>query len=169
MHFSRLASALACVGFATAWLPKEVAEARTQRVHARDLPAGGKTIRALDGTNNFEARGTTKQLQSGIRGVNLGSLFVFEPWIAESEWSNIGCGGTASEFDCGKKLGQDGVNKAFQQHWSSLYTQSDFNTMKSYGLNTVRIPVGYWSEFCAIPSLYSLFISRKWMFRCLPS
>lgn len=145
MHFSRAISSLALAGSAAAWLPKEVAQ-NQQRVHARDLPSTGKTVRALDGTNNFEARGTTAQLKSGIRGVNLGSLFVFEPWIAENEWSKIGCGGTASEFDCGKKLGQDGVNKAFQQHWSQFYTQTDFDTMKSYGLNTVRIPVGYWSK-----------------------
>ena len=116
-----------------------------QRLHARDLPSAGKAVRALDGTNNFEARAPSgAKFQTGIRGVNLGSLFVFEPWIAEQEWSKIGCGGQNSEFDCGKKLGQDGIDKAMQGHWASFYTKADFDAMKSYGLNTVRIPVGYW-------------------------
>ena len=30
-----------------------------------------------------------------IRGVNLGSLFVVEPWMAADAWSAMGCGGKA--------------------------------------------------------------------------
>lgn len=31
-----------------------------------------------------------------------------------------------------------------QNHWKTWITQSDFQKMASYGLNAVRIPVGYW-------------------------
>lgn len=41
-----------------------------------------------------------------IRGVNLGSLFVVEPWMIPKEWANMGCEGTNSEFDFVKALGQ---------------------------------------------------------------
>ena len=46
----------------------------------------------------------TAWLPSGkVRGVNLGSLFVFEPWIAESSWSKMGCDKQKSEFEPGAR------------------------------------------------------------------
>ena len=80
-----------------------------------------------------------------IRGANLGSLFIVEPWMASNQWSNvIGCGDQKSEFDCVQHLGQSTANSKFAQHWSDWITQGDISTMVSYGLNTIRIPVGYW-------------------------
>lgn len=118
------------------------------------LPGVHKTIVSYNGTNLFNStpgyyRNTTKTKRwtpaSGkIRGVNLGSMFVFEPWIAETEWSNMGCGSYNSEFDCVSGLGQSQANTVFQNHWNSWITQSDISQMQSYGLNTIRIPVGYW-------------------------
>lgn len=116
------------------------------------MPGVDKSIAALDGTNLFESNTTSTGSKrwlpaSGkIRGVNLGSMFVFEPWIAETEWSRIGCGGQNSEFDCVSALGQEAANLAFQSHWGSWITQSDISKMQSYGLNTIRIPVGYWMD-----------------------
>lgn len=76
------------------------------------LPNQERTILARDGANLFERNTTTSkrwlpEASSGkIRGVNLGSMFVFEPWIAESAWSDMGCGPYQSEFDCVSGLGQ---------------------------------------------------------------
>lgn len=125
------------------------------------LPGEHKVITASDGTNLFTkgvsdssntsysvtGRRSIKRWLSGkipIRGVNLGSLFVFEPWIAQNAWNSMGCGPYASEFDCVAGLGQAAANNAFQNHWDSWITQSDISQMQSYGLNTIRIPVGYW-------------------------
>ncbi|XP_055354489.1 uncharacterized protein LOC129600112 [Paramacrobiotus metropolitanus] len=79
-----------------------------------------------------------------IRGVNLGSLFVIEPWMAHTEWTRMGCADQKSEFDCVMRLGQAKANQEFQAHWDRWITQADIQKMKSYGLNTIRIPVGYW-------------------------
>lgn len=79
-----------------------------------------------------------------IRGVNLGSLFILEPWMSSNTWISMGCSGAKSEWDCVVALGQDKANTAFQKHWDTFVTASDFDKMKSYGINTVRIPVGYW-------------------------
>lgn len=80
-----------------------------------------------------------------IRGVNLGSMFIVEPWMASTEWSNvIGCGSYSSEFDCVSGIGQDAANTKFANHWGDWITQGDIQQMKSYSLNTIRIPVGYW-------------------------
>lgn len=102
------------------------------------LPETDKQITSTAGTNLFSAS------NGKIRGVNLGSQFVFEPWIAESAWSALGCQGQNSEFDCVSSLGQDAANDAFAKHWASWITQDDIAQMASYGLNTIRVPVGYW-------------------------
>lgn len=96
-----------------------------------------------DGSHTLSA--FTNGGTSKIRGVNLGSHFVFEPWMAQSYWKDtLGCkdsGGSGyhSEWDCVQGIGQDAANSAFQQHWSSWTSQEDINTMISYGLNTIRV------------------------------
>lgn len=85
------------------------------------------------------------KLEKGRRGVNLGSYLLFEPWISQDEWDNtLGCKGAQSEYDCGKQLGQEGVNAAFEKHWQTFYTKQDVTDMKKAGINTIRVPVGHW-------------------------
>ncbi|KUL91588.1 hypothetical protein ZTR_01680 [Talaromyces verruculosus] len=126
-----LATVAALSGFVSAWMPG---------VH--------KDIVSLSGENLFNKTDpvTKHWLPSSgkIRGVNLGSLFVFEPWLAEKSWSSIGCSGHNSEFDCVNALGQDTANTNFQDHWGSWIVEDDIAKMSSYGLNAIRIPVGYW-------------------------
>ena len=64
--------------------------------------------------------------------------------MASQEWSSMGCGDSKSEFDCVMKLGQDAAKTAFQKHWDTYITEGDLDSMKNYGLNTIRVPVGYW-------------------------
>jgi aryl-phospho-beta-D-glucosidase BglC (GH1 family) len=116
------------------------------------LPGGTKEVQAVDGSNLFNPtpshasrhRRSTALPSNKIRGVNLGSLFVFEPWVATPAWQSMGCGTSAAEFDCVSELGQARANASFADHWNTWIDQSDIQTMLSYGLNTVRIPVGYW-------------------------
>jgi aryl-phospho-beta-D-glucosidase BglC (GH1 family) len=118
---SKVVALGAFAGLATAWLPET-----------------NKKIQSNDGNNLFTSS------NGKIRGVNLGSQFIFEPWIGTSEWSSMGCGNTGSEFDCVSSLGQDAANAAFQKHWGDWITQDDISEMVSYSLNTIRVPVGYW-------------------------
>lgn len=50
----------------------------------------------------------------------------------------------ASEFDCVSVLGQGAANRAFQERWASSTTQDEITEMVRYGLNTIRVPIGYW-------------------------
>ncbi|KAI5866045.1 glycoside hydrolase family 5 protein [Durotheca rogersii] len=79
-----------------------------------------------------------------IRGVNLGSQFIIEPWMAWDEWNSMGCGNRNDEWQCVEALGQDAADAAFRRHWDTWTTQDDIWQIKSLGLNTVRIPVGFW-------------------------
>lgn len=42
-------------------------------------------------------------------------------------------------------MGKDEAKRRLEAHWSTFYTENDFGQMAQYGLNMVRIPVGYWS------------------------
>ncbi|KAF2087572.1 glycoside hydrolase family 5 protein, partial [Saccharata proteae CBS 121410] len=82
-----------------------------------------------------------------IRGVNLGSQFIVEPWMAAQEWIDMGCYGAKAEFQCIKdNYGGDvaAASVVWQEHWRTWITHSDIKTMARYGLNTIRIPVGWW-------------------------
>lgn len=132
--------ALACALPATyAWLPND----------------GSTKLVNTDGHSLFEGNGTSNTsgvtprwwTSSGkIRGVNLGSVFVYEPWIDSGEWNKMGCGAYKSEFDCVSKLGQAKSDTAFQKHWDTWFTAADLDEMLSYGINTIRIPLGYWLD-----------------------
>ncbi|CAG8115628.1 unnamed protein product [Penicillium salamii] len=108
---------LGSIPLAAAWLPTDT----------------GRSLSA------FEKSGTSK-----IRGVNLGSSFIIEKWMASGEWNDMGCGDYNSEWGCVKGIGQDAANAAFKKHWQSWITKDDITKMISYGLNTIRIPVGFW-------------------------
>lgn len=79
-----------------------------------------------------------------MRGVNLGSQFIIEPWMAYDEFNSMGCGDQDDEWSCVQHLGQDAADAAFATHWDTWITKEDIVEIASFGLNTVRIPVGFW-------------------------
>ena len=130
-----VAAVAALASFSHAWLPdstlldKRGFSLFERNVTDRDVDANGKRWMPESGR---------------IRGVNLGSLFVVEPWMVPDEWNNMGCGGQASEFDCVMNTGQARSDAAFQRHWDTFITEADLNEMVAYSINTIRIPIGYW-------------------------
>ncbi|KAJ5418597.1 uncharacterized protein N7487_002147 [Penicillium crustosum] len=121
-------------------LSKLIALASLSGLTSAWLPETDKQISSINGKNLFSTS------NGKVRGANLGNLFVFEPWIAEDIWSDMGCKGQESEFDCVSSIGQEAANNAFEKHWGSWITQEDIHEIQSYGLNTIRVPVGYWMK-----------------------
>lgn len=70
--------------------------------------------------------------------------------MAGSEWNNnMKCNGAQAERQCVEQAYGGDMNKAsnaWQGHWDRWITQDDIKTMVSYGLNTIRIPVGFWMK-----------------------
>ena len=128
-----LVSLLGCLAISHAWLPSDKGLfGETKNTTIPNLAVGkGRAVLPTSGK---------------IRGVNLGSMFIVEPWMASNEWATMGCGLAQSEFDCVSTLGQTAANAAFQAHWARWISESDIATMSGYGLNTIRIPVGYWID-----------------------
>ncbi|KAH9812996.1 family 5 glycoside hydrolase [Melampsora americana] len=98
--------------------------------------------------NAREKNGTTRSgFQYGkekIRGVNIGGWLLTESWLTPSLY-RTGNSKIVDEYTFCQYLGREEASKRLQAHWDSFYNESDFQTIKSYGLNHVRIPIGYWA------------------------
>jgi len=78
-----------------------------------------------------------------FRGVNIGGLFVLEPWITPNftQWTlTLPDQYTYSQLN---PAGSAGYN-ALVDHWTNWYTKDDFAQMAAAGLNAIRLPVGWW-------------------------
>lgn len=49
------------------------------------------------------------------------------------------------EYTYTQALGSAEASNRLTQHWATWITQDDFNEIASFGLNHVRIPIGYWA------------------------
>lgn len=75
---------------------------------------------------------------------------ICEPWMMSNEWNNVlGCSGSASEFDCMNDHysgnNREAGNQAFARHWRDWINPDTVQAVHDVGLNTIRIPIGYWS------------------------
>ncbi|WRT64964.1 uncharacterized protein IL334_001905 [Kwoniella shivajii] len=76
-----------------------------------------------------------------VRGVNLGGWLLTEKWITPSVYTND----AEDEWHLCEELGKKKCLSNLQDHWSSFFTKSDFEDIKAAGLNSLRIPIGYWA------------------------
>lgn len=75
-----------------------------------------------------------------IRGVNLGGWLVLERWISPSLFR-----GSLAPDETSFWVELSGRKQAvLNSHYESWITEADFAWIAQHGLNTVRIPVGYW-------------------------
>nr|XP_019047390.1 hypothetical protein I302_04003 [Kwoniella bestiolae CBS 10118]OCF26320.1 hypothetical protein I302_04003 [Kwoniella bestiolae CBS 10118] len=76
-----------------------------------------------------------------IRGVNLGGWLLTEEWITPSIYTDD----AADEYHLCAELGKKKCLSRLEDHWKSFFTRDDFEEIKAAGLNSVRIPIGYWA------------------------
>lgn len=85
------------------------------------------------------------------QGVALGGWLVLEPYITPSlfltfnETSGNSSDIPKDEYHFCQKLGHEEASERLQKHWSTFYNELDFEDIKNYGFNMVRIPIGYWA------------------------
>lgn len=68
----------------------------------------------------------------------------------ESNFMSCATGAKQAELDIVSGFGtsKTGISSArayMEKHWDTWITEADFKKMQSMGINTVRIPIGYWS------------------------
>jgi aryl-phospho-beta-D-glucosidase BglC (GH1 family) len=55
-------------------------------------------------------------------------------------YNELGCPGAPDEWTCCEMIGKDKCGAALEKRYASFITKSDIDFMKSYGINTLRIP-----------------------------
>jgi len=75
-----------------------------------------------------------------VRGANLGSWFVPEEWMTD-----FYAGSGTSDLCSFARQNRQNADTKIQAHLNSWITESSFTWLASKGINTVRIPVGYWN------------------------
>jgi len=76
-----------------------------------------------------------------IHGVNLGGWLVLEKWIKPTLFA----GETAEdEYTLCQSLGREKAASLLQHHRETWITADDFKWLAAHGINSVRLPVGYW-------------------------
>ena len=76
-----------------------------------------------------------------IRGVNLGGWLVLEKWITPSLFQGVE---GPDEWSLSTELSYDKARRRLKQHRETFITEKHIEQIASMGLNTVRVPVGYW-------------------------
>lgn len=96
------------------------------------------------------AQHVQKMIRSGnvpVRGVNLGSWLVGERWMSYNSpaWAGVDVDkARQGEYVTMQALGHEKGDPQFHQHRETWITRDDIEEIASYGLNTVRVPVGFW-------------------------
>lgn len=71
--------------------------------------------------------------------------FVHEQWMTPSIFACAG-GGQISERDIPDGWGNPRSAQAvLERHWDTFINETDFQYLSSIGINTVRLPIGYWN------------------------
>ncbi|KAJ2553453.1 glucan exo-1,3-beta-glucosidase [Coemansia sp. RSA 1933] len=85
-----------------------------------------------------------------IRGVNIGGVFLIEPFIRPSLFDqfllthNV-TDAPIDEWTFSAALGKAEAKRQLEQHWDTFVTREHLETMAQYGINWIRIPIGYWT------------------------
>jgi glucan 1,3-beta-glucosidase len=74
-----------------------------------------------------------------MRGVNIGSWLVLEYWMTPDIFAGTGAKDQIT-FDA-----TPGAQAKLKKHWETFFTEDDVKKLSSWGINSLRIPVGFWA------------------------
>lgn len=92
----------------------------------------------FNSTSNSTAN-TTSILPDVIRGVNIGGWLILEQWMNSDVFTGTNA---TDQFSFDQTLN---ATAKLHDHWSTFFTENDVKTIASYGINALRIPIGYWA------------------------
>ena len=71
--------------------------------------------------------------------------FVHEQWMTPSVFK-CADGGQISEVDIAHGWGStESARSVLERHWDTFINETDFQYLSNIGINTVRLPIGYWN------------------------
>lgn len=75
------------------------------------------------------------------RGVNLGNWLVLERWMKPALFEGTSAN---DEYTLCDTLGRTAAEKLLRRHRETFITEADFAWLRDRGINSVRLPIGYW-------------------------
>jgi len=105
-------------------------------------PAGGKAGR--DNKPKTLPPWNWTDTKNKVYGVNLGGWLLLERWLYEDWFVQTGGPDAWDEWTMSQKLG-DKMPGMLQKHFDEYFTEQDIDQLQSFGINTLRIPIGYWA------------------------
>jgi glucan 1,3-beta-glucosidase len=74
-----------------------------------------------------------------LYGANAGGHLIVEKWMTPDLFEET------NATDQWSLDQTEGAEARLKEHWETYYTKDDFAAMKKWGLNAVRIPIGFWA------------------------
>ncbi|OQR85743.1 glucan 1,3-beta-glucosidase [Achlya hypogyna] len=138
--------------------PKPKASPKTAATPAPTTASPGIPFRdfvAHDDTQTCSQDVHSTPFNVQVRGTNLGGWLVLEPWITptlfyqflgtQERFGDQAPEKTAmDQYTFCTALGKEEANRQLRIHWNNWVTEEDIKEMASYGVNSLRIPVGDW-------------------------
>jgi glucan 1,3-beta-glucosidase len=82
-----------------------------------------------------------------VRGVNLGGLFLLEPWITPTIFEEVNDAldhKVVDEYTYAQYVDKDFARERLNRHWDTFYSKADLQELADSGISHIRIPIGYW-------------------------
>lgn len=110
------------------------------------LAGAAKVSELIDKQWTRRGEWTNPKAPDKIYGVNLGGWLLLEPWITPSLFEQFPTSPAppVDEWTFIQRLGKTEATRQLTQHWATWYTFADMQALRDAGINTLRIPVGYW-------------------------
>lgn len=103
--------------------------------------ANGTYVNGSSASYAFASPQMEYTMPDKIRGVNIGGWLVLEKWMLPDVFT----GAFANAVDQWTFDQIPGAKEALQNHWSTYFTEADVENLAGWGINAVRIPIGYWA------------------------
>ncbi|KAJ2403076.1 hypothetical protein GGI23_000215 [Coemansia sp. RSA 2559] len=105
---------------------------------------------STDSATRDETRNKDLFDSTPIRGVNIGGVFLIEPFIRPSLFDQFLLTHNVTEapideWTFSATLGKKEAKKQLEQHWDTFVTKDHLETLAQYGISWIRIPIGYWA------------------------
>ncbi|KAK0552165.1 hypothetical protein OC846_003016 [Tilletia horrida] len=80
-----------------------------------------------------------------VMGVSLGNYLAIERWLDEDWFRSVAGEDSWDEWDLHKNLGPQKAVEVLQAHQQAFIQESDVEELAEYGMNTIRVPLPFWS------------------------
>ncbi|CAK3855429.1 glycoside hydrolase [Lecanosticta acicola] len=107
-----------------------------------DLDANRQDHRRLSIADNTTTNSSNTTLPDVLRGVNIGGWLVLEKWMYDDDDNPFRGTNATDQYTFDQT---PNAAATLKKHWETYFTEVDVEKIASWGINALRIPIGYWA------------------------